>query len=223
MDEVRILYLRAIFAVLLPVSASAFGAKQLNVVKGEDVWFAEDHTLPMIAMVVAFPAGSAYDPQGKDGLASFAASMLDEGAGKLDSKAFHTALADKAIQLSVDADRDWTVVSLVTLTANAKDAFRLLGTALAHPRFDADAIARVRAQMLQNLRQQDEEDPNTVAGKRDSRSSTTATHPYAHSADGDAANAYGINQRDLHGFAASHWVRNGVKIAVAGDVTADRS
>jgi zinc protease len=209
----------AALIALMPVSASAFGAKQLNVAKGEDVWFAEDHTLPMIAMVVAFPAGSAYDPQGKDGLASFAASMLDEGAGKLDSKAFHTALADKAIQLAVEADRDWTVVSLVTLTANAKDAFKLLGTALAHPRFDADAIQRVRAQMLQNLRQQDQ-DPAAIAA-RDFHAVFFGPHPYAHDTDGDGPGLTAINRNDLASFAASHWVRNGVKIAVAGDVTAD--
>lgn len=201
-----------------PVGASAFGAKALKIVKGADVWFAEDHTLPMVAMVAAFPAGSAYDPKGKDGLAEFAGSLLDEGAGKLDSKAFHDALADKAIQLSVDTDRDWTIVSLVTLTANAKDAYKLLGAALAHPRFDADAIARVRAQMLQNLKQQDE-DPAEVA-TRDFHQVFFGPHPYAHPSEGTGPGLTSIMRGDLQGFTARHWVRGGLKIAVAGDVNA---
>ncbi|HTT97116.1 MAG TPA: pitrilysin family protein [Rhizomicrobium sp.] len=212
------LALAAALIALIPASASAFGAKQINVAKGEDVWFAEDHTLPMVAMFVAFPAGSAYDPNGKEGLASFAASLMDEGAGRLDSKAFHDALADKAIQLSIDADRDWTVVSLVTLTANAKDAFKLLGTALAHPRFDADAINRVRAQMLQNLKQQDEDPSEIVA--RDFHQVFFGPHPYGHAPEGTPPGLVSINRNDLVNFAASHWVRNGVKIAVAGDVNA---
>jgi len=199
-----------------PPAASAFGAKQVHIVKGADVWFAEDHTLPMVAMVAAFSAGSAYDPAGKNGLAEFAASLLDEGAGKLDAKAFHTALADKAIQLSVDTDRDWTVVTLTTLTANANDAFKLLGTALAHPRFDADAIARVRAQMLQNLRQQDE-DPSEVAS-RDFHQVFFGPHPYGHAPEGDGPGLTAIARGDLQRFAAGHWVRGGLKIAVAGDV-----
>jgi zinc protease len=170
----------------------------------------------MVAMVAAFPAGSVYDPKGKDGLASFAASLMDEGAGKLDSKAFQAALADKAIQLSVQADRDWTVVSLITLTANAKVAFKLLSTALAHPRFDGEAIARVRAQMLQNL-QQEGEDPSQIAA-RDFHQVFFGPHPYAHDTDGDGPGLTSINRNDLVNFAASHWVRNGAKIAVAGDL-----
>jgi zinc protease len=203
-------------ALLAPLPVSAFGAKQVNVAKGEDVWFAEDHTLPMIALVAAFPAGSADDPAGRDGLASFAASMLNEGGGKLDSNAFQTALADKAIQLSVDTDRDWMVVTLITLSANAKDAMHLLGTALAHPRFDADAVSRVRAQMLQNLNQL-EEDPSQVAA-RNFHLVYFGAHPYAHPTDGDAPGLAGIKQADLREFAASHWVRTGLKIAVAGDI-----
>jgi len=213
---VRMILVACALALLTPLPASAFGARQVNVAKGEDVWFAEDHTLPMVALVAAFPAGSVYDPQGKDGLASFAASMLDEGAGKLDSKAFHSALADKAIQLSVDTDRDWMVVTLITLSANVKDAMRLLGTALAHPRFDADAVARVRAQMLQNLGQQDE-DPAAVADKNFNLVFFGA-HPYAHPTDGDGPGLTTITQAELRNFAAAHWVRAGVKIAVAGDI-----
>ena len=199
-----------------PAGASAFGAKSLKIVKGTDVWFAEDHTLPMVALVAAFPAGSAFDPKGKDGLAEFTGSLLDEGAGRLDSKAFHDALSDKAIQLSVDTDRDWTVVSLVTLTANAKDAFKLLGTALAHPRFDADAITRVRAQMLQNLKQQDE-DPSEVAA-RDFHQVFFGPHPYGHPTEGDGPGLTSVTRGDLQSFARNHWVRGGLKISVAGDV-----
>ena len=40
---------------------------------------------------------------------SFAASLMDEGAGDLDSKAFHEALADRAIQLRARAERDYLV------------------------------------------------------------------------------------------------------------------
>src|SRR6185436_7672092 len=87
-------------AAALPATAGAATVKELPVPKGEMVWYAEDHSLPMIAMVASFPAGSAYDPRGKDGLAAFSASLLDEGSGNLNSKQFQEALANRAIQLS---------------------------------------------------------------------------------------------------------------------------
>ncbi|HVZ90935.1 MAG TPA: pitrilysin family protein [Rhizomicrobium sp.] len=208
----------AAFFALAATPADAFNARQLKAPRGEEVWFAENHALPMIALTAAFPAGSAYDPKGKEGLAEFAASLLDEGAGKLDSTAFHAALADRAIQLSVDVDRDWTIVTLVTLTSHAKEAFKLLGLALAHPRFDNDAIARVRAQMLQNLKQEDE-DPAEVAA-RDFHLVFFGEHPYAHAPEGTAPGVNAVSRDDLRNFAASHWVRSGLDIAVAGDIDA---
>ena len=80
------------------------------------VWFAEDHTVPIVSLVAALPAGSAYDPGGKAGLAAFAASLIDEGAGGIDSKAFHEALADTRDPVPANVERDYLVVSVVTLT-----------------------------------------------------------------------------------------------------------
>jgi zinc protease len=204
----------ALFASASP--ALAFEAKSVPAPKGEQVWFAEDHTLPMIAMVVAVPAGSAYDPVAKPGLASFAADLLDEGAGRLNSQAFQTALANRAIRLSVSVQRDYMIVQLVTLSENAKDAFSLLGQALAHPRFEAEAINRVRTQILAGLAQ-DDENPESVAGKA-FFSAYFHNHPYGHDVNGDAKSVMSIQAGDLKAFAATHWVQPGLKISVSGDV-----
>jgi zinc protease len=196
--------------------ACALDVQTLPAPRGEQVWYVSDHTLPMIAMTAAIPAGSSYDPQGKDGLANFAASLLDEGAGRLNSDAFHIALANRAIKLSVSPDRDFLIVQLVTLTDNAKDAFRFLGMALAKPRFDADAIQRVRAQILSTLQQEDE-DPSNVANKAFFRT-YFHDHSYAHAVDGTPATVSAIGAGDLKAFAATHWVSTGLKVAVSGDV-----
>jgi zinc protease len=203
-------------AALAATPARALDVQTLPAPRGEQVWYVSDHTLPMIAMTVAIPAGSSYDPQGKDGLASFAANLLDEGAGRLNSDAYHTALAVRAIKLSVSPDRDFLIVQLVTLTENAKDAFRLLGMALSKPRFDADAIQRVRAQILSTLQQEDE-DPSDVANKAFFRA-YFHDHPYAHPVDGTPATIAAIGAGDLKAFAATHWVNSGLKVAVSGDV-----
>ena len=199
-------------------AARAADVQVLHAPRGEEVWYVPDHTLPMIAMSVAIPAGSAYDPQGKFGLAAFAANLLDEGAGPLNATAFQTALSNRAIRLSASPGRDYLIVSMVTLTDNAKDAFQLLGLALSKPRFDADAVTRVRAQMQASLAE-DDEDPPTVAAKNFYHA-YFHDHPYGHPVDGDAASLSAITQDDLRAFAAQHWVRGNLKIAVSGDVDA---
>jgi zinc protease len=214
---------RALIAILAGTAlfassqlAFAFNAKSVPAPKGEEVWFAEDHTLPMIAMVAALPAGSGYDPAAKPGLAAFAGDLLDEGAGRLNSQAFHAALSNRAIRLSVSVERDYMIVQLVTLSENAKQAFQLLGLALAHPRFDAEAINRTRVQILASLAQEDE-DPAAVAADGFFRT-YFHDHPYAHPEDGDAKSVKAIQAGDLRAFAATHWVQPGLKVAVSGDV-----
>src|SRR4051812_18703054 len=92
-----LLVLLSICLAAFVVPAKAANIRAIDLGKQADVWFAEDHTVPIIAFNISLPGGSAYDPAGKAGLASFTASMMDEGAGSLDSKAFHEALANKAI------------------------------------------------------------------------------------------------------------------------------
>jgi zinc protease len=111
--------------------------------------------------------------------------------------------------------RDYLVITLVTLSENAEEAFRLLGLALTKPRFDADAISRVRAQIIAGLQQEDEDPPN-VASKGFS-STFFGDHPYGHPIDGTLASVVHINRNDIRTFQRTHWVRNGLRITVSGD------
>lgn len=207
-----------IAAVLFGVSAApalAAQPKAIDVGANQSVWFEEDHTVPMVAVSISLPAGSVYDPPTKAGLAALAAYLFNEGAGNLNATAYQEELARRAIQLNLSPDRDYFTLSFVTLTANLKDAFRLVGLALQRPRFDADAIVRVRAQMLQNL-QQEGEDPDAMASRR-FYELFFAGHPYGHEIGGTPAGLGAITAADLKSFTRAHWVRGGLKIAISGD------
>ncbi len=98
------------FALLATFPARAADIQNIDLGKNAQVWFAEDHTVPMVAFNISLPAGSAYDPAGKAGLAAFTGAMFDEGAGDLSSKAFHEAVANRAIGFSARAERDYLVI-----------------------------------------------------------------------------------------------------------------
>ncbi|MEI9992585.1 MAG: pitrilysin family protein [Rhizomicrobium sp.] len=210
--------LALLFALGFAGPALASAPRPLDIGPNEQVWFEEDHTVPMLAVTVSLPAGSAYDPAGKAGLAAFAAYLFNEGAGPLTSEAYQSEIANRAIQLSMSPDRDWLVLSFSTLSSQAKDAFRLFALALRHPRFDADAIERVRAQMIQSI-QQDDSDPAAVAANRFYRV-YFGNHPYAHPVNGETRSLSAIGAADLKAFAATHWVKGGARIAVSGDIDA---
>ena len=56
--------LALLFAIGLVVPAFASAPRALDIGPGEQVWFQEDHTVPMVAVSISLPAGSAYDPAG---------------------------------------------------------------------------------------------------------------------------------------------------------------
>jgi zinc protease len=61
---------------------------------GVTAWLVEEHAIPLIAMRFAFESGNAQDPDGKEGVAHFLASMMDEGAGDLTAKNSRSAWSD---------------------------------------------------------------------------------------------------------------------------------
>ncbi len=200
------------------VPARAANIRNIDLGRRAEVWFAEDHTVPVVSFNISLPAGSAYDPAGKAGLAAFTGAMIDEGAGGLDSKSFHEALANRAIAFSARAERDYLVISISTLKENAGEAMHLLQLALTHPRFENEALSRVRAQIIQSL-QQEQAEPQRLASRGFARE-FFGGHAYAHPITGEIDSISSITTGDLRNFARGHWVKNGLKVAVAGDITA---
>lgn len=202
-----------VFLGCLP--AQAVEVRALSAVKGAQVWLAEDHTVPVIAMSASLTAGSASDPAVKAGLAAMAAALLEEGAGRFDSA--RSSLDDHDIQLTADTDRDRLTVSLKVLPGDAKTAFRLLGLALSQPRFDYEAVTRLRLSMMQAI-DLDREDPAATAWDM-FHSFYFGPHPYGHALGGAKGSLAAISRDDLLAFVKTHWGRAGLKVAIAGDVS----
>jgi zinc protease len=185
---------------------------------GIEAWLVESHANPLIAMRFAFRGGAAQDPQGKEGLAYFISAMMDEGAGPLGAIAFQEREQALAMRMDFDASRDVMLASLQTLTANKDEVFDLLRLALTEPRFDQDAVERVRAQILAGLKF-DENDPETVASLAWDRLAFN-DHPYGRPIKGTMASIATVSPGDLRGYAGRVFARDKLLISVVGDIDA---
>ncbi len=186
---------------------------------GIEAWLVRDHTNPIISMRFAFRGGAALDPKGLGGLANMVASLLDEGAGGLDSKAFQAKLEDLVITLRYDAGRDTFGGNLKTLVENRDTAFDLLRLSLTRPRFDREPVERIRSQILAGLRQESEE-PGAI-GRKTLMKTLFPGHPYGRPADGTEATVARVTRADLKGFAAQRLARNNLVIGIVGDIKAE--
>lgn len=187
---------------------------------GIEAWLVHDTTLPLVAMEIAFLGGAAQDPAEKPGVASLTSSLLDEGAGDLDSRAFQDRLAEKAIELRFDASRDSLGGSLRTLSENVDDAFALMALAVNAPRFDDEAVERIRQGQLAQLRRR-LNDPSSLASLGWS-AAAFPNHPYGRPVAGTLASVPTISRDDLKTFVARNLARDNLKIAVVGDITAEK-
>lgn len=186
---------------------------------GIEAWFVQDATVPLVAIQFAFTGGSAQDPANKPGVANFAASMLDEGAGDLDSKAYHERLERRAIQLNFNVTRDYVRGSVKTLKENSDEAFDLLRLALASARFDDEPMTRIRSQLLSIVRRAST-NPNSIA-HREFWANAYPGHPYAHNSTGTLESLPTIEAADLKTYTGRVFARDNVKIAVVGDIDAE--
>ena len=209
----------AVIAVLAASPADAMDIKRVRSPGGIEAWLVENHTNPLIAMRFAFRGGAAQDPQGQEGLAYFVSGMMDEGAGDLDSIAFQERLQGLAMRLDFDAGRDVMLGTVQMLTANRDEGFDLLRLALTAPRFDQEAIERVRAQILAGLKF-DENDPEEVASLAWDRIAFPG-HPYGRPVKGTTGSIVAIDRDDLKAYVERVYARDKLLISVVGDIDAE--
>ena len=211
---------RLAIVVAIGISAAAADAVEIEHVVSEggiQAWLVEDHSVPIIAVSVAFEGGAALDPAGKEGLAEMVSSLLDEGAGAIDSQGFQQLLADLSISLRFDGNKDHFQGRLRTLSRNRDKAFDLLRLALNEPRFDDEPVERIRGQILSIIARR-VNDPERIAG-RVFWSTVLAGHAYGRSNRGDADTVKAITVEDLRGFVDRRLARDNLTIGVVGDIT----
>ncbi|WP_018318367.1 pitrilysin family protein, partial [Bradyrhizobium sp. WSM2793] len=203
---------------LAAISPSQAAAKIQHLVSpgGIEAWFVQDATVPLIAMEYSFAGGSAQDPKDKPGVANLVGDLLDEGSGDLDSKTFHERLDRRAIELSFSATRDTFRGSLRMLRDNKDEAFDLLRSALTSPHFDPADVERIRSQVVSGLRRETT-NPTSLASRK-FLEVAFGDHPYSRQSNGNLDSVPTITIADMKDYVGRVIAKDGLKIAVVGDV-----
>jgi zinc protease len=217
---IRLALAAAMFLALVstPTASRAASVERVTTPLGLEIWFVRDDTLPMLSVEYAFRGGAAQDPTVTPGVANLVAGLLDEGAGPLDARAFQERLEARAITVHFSADRDTLRGSIRTLSEHRAEAFELARLALTAPRFDAEAVERVRAAMLAGLRRR-ATNPNDIASQRWSALAFPG-HPYGRPVEGTLDSVPQISADDLRAFARDNFARSNLKIAAVGSIDA---
>jgi zinc protease len=185
---------------------------------GITAWLVEDHNIPFTALEIRFRGGTSLDLPGSRGAVNLMAATLEEGADALDAQGFAEARDALAAGFGFSAGQDSISVSARFLTENRDAAIDLLRSALIGPRFDEDAVERVKGQILAGLAS-DAQDPGVLAMRRFDEMAF-AGHPYGSAGDGTPDSVAALTRADVLDAHKATMTRDRVYVAAAGDISA---
>lgn len=216
--------LLATFALLILAALPATAGPKIEMVKspgGIEAWLVREPSIPIVAMEVVWrDAGEKRAPANQAGVGGLLATMLGEGAGDLNSQAFAERQQDNGISVSFGADRDHFSMSLRALSRNADTAFELAELALTRPRFESEALERVKRSVATQLIR-DQEQPGAIASIT-LYATAFPSHPYGRPQRGTAESVSALARSDLQAFLKDELTRDRLVIGVVGDISAEQ-
>ncbi|WP_037313624.1 M16 family metallopeptidase [Ruegeria halocynthiae] len=206
------------FVVALPAWAE-IEIKEVTSPGGITAWLVEDHSIPFTALELRFRGGTSLDDPGKRGAIYLMSGLIEEGAGDMDARTYARELESLAASFSYNASDDSVSISAQFLTENRDDVISLLRTTIHEPRFDEDAVERVKAQILSGLRS-DQTDPNDIAGRSFARMAY-GDHPYGSEGKGTIENVSALTRDDVVTAYDNVFAKDRLYVGAVGDITAE--
>lgn len=218
------LCLTVVFVLVASAAAAGAGAdtppfERRTLANGAVLLVSEQLALPMVDVEILVDAGSRRDPEGKEGLASLTADLLNEGTRRHSASALAELVEGLGASLSSGAGVDNASVDLRVLRQDLDQGLALLAEVLLHPTFPEAEIARRREAVLAGMRAA-EDSPGWLA-YRAFLGAVYGDEPYGHLTEGTVESVKRIARTDIAGFYGRHFGPQRAIVTVVGDVGAD--
>lgn len=217
--------------VLATVGLLAFGSavhagvkiQQWQTASGSEVYFVENHDLPIVDISVNFAAGSARDSAAKSGLAGVTRYMMTLGAAGMTDEKIANKMADIGAILGGDFDADRAGFKLRTLSSEREktQALEVFTKILQQPDFPDDVLTREKARIISGL-QESATQPESISSKEFMKA-LYGSHPYSLDESGEVDTVAKITRDDLQSFYKQYYGAKGAIIAIIGDLTREQA
>lgn len=183
---------------------------------GVEVLVLEDHGLPWAEFGVTLRRGVGGEALGEAGIATLTAEVMQRGAGERDALALARVIDDLGALLSVGAGWDATSAAVAGLSRDRDTLFEVLVDVVREPRFEADEVARARAEQRAAL-DKAREDPSTLAGWHLARA-LYPEHRYGLPSGGTPETLADMDAAAVRAFHARTFVPQNAIVYAVGDV-----
>jgi zinc protease len=183
---------------------------------GIEAWLVHEPSLPLVALNFAFVGGATQDPADKPGVGYMVSSLLDDGAGELDAKAFQRG-SRNAVELRFSVTQDYFYGS-IRLLKDRGSRVRLLRLALNQPRFVPTPSAGCASKSFPDCGAETTDPGSTPTGR--GGPPPFRRHPYGRPTNGSLTSVRPSPLTTLRTFARQVLTRDTLKIAAVGDIDA---
>ena len=216
--------IRVVFATMMAMAMAAplkaaVEIQEVTSPGGIEAWLVQEDSIPFVSLQIRFLGGASLDPTGKRGVINLMTGLIEEGAGEMDATAFAEARDGLAASFDFSVQDDALSVSVRMLSENRDEASQLLRDALVNPRFDEDAVERVRAQVLSGIRS-DATDPNSMASHTFD-AMVYGDHPYGSDNSGTLESVAALTRDDIVAAHRAVLARDRIYVGASGDISAE--
>ncbi len=206
----------------LPARDPKFPPYQIRTLKnGLQVIAVAHHEQPAVSLRLIVRAGGAHDPNDKPGVASFMASLLDQGTTSKTAEQIASTIDSIGGAIGAGSGTDLTFITGLVMKGSFNLGLDLVSDVAQNPAFSPGEIERQRQQVLSGL-QVSYDDPEYLAGVVFDRL-VYGFHPYGKPDSGTPASIAAITRDDLVKFHKTWFGANNAILAIVGDVTPEEA
>lgn len=215
-----------IFIVVLMASFTTNAAvkiEQWRTSTGAEVYFVENHDLPIVDVSINFAAGSARDTAEKSGLAGVTRYLMTLGAAGMSDEVIANKMADVGAILGGDFDADRASFKLRTLSSEREktQALDVFTQVLQNPDFPEAVLSREKARIIAGL-QESATQPQSISNKA-FMAALYPDHPYRLDESGEVDAVSKLKREDLQNFYQQYYGAKGAVVAIIGDLTREQA
>ncbi len=179
----------------------------------------EKDDVPLVYIDLLIRGGALGDPDGKDGVSSLLASLLEKGAGERGSAEFAETVAAVGGRLSTSANRENINVWGNFLSRDTDLMIELIADMLMRPALDADEFERLRARQIDVIRSAKDSDFGRLMPIY-AEAFLFGDHAYAASVSGSESSLEAIRHQDVLDYYEQQVGADRMIVAVSGDFDA---
>ena len=179
------------------------------------------HEQPAVSLRLIVRAGSAQDPDNRPGLATLAASLLDQGTTTKTAEQVAQGIDSIGGAMGVGAGLDLSSIFAAVMKDSLNVGLDIVADVARNPAFAPEEIERQRQQMISAMKVS-YEDPDFIAGTVFDRL-VYGFHAYGKPDGGTPESLSAITRADLQAFHKRWFLPNNAILAIVGDVTAEEA